>query len=81
MTTLHADVSGTDWIFLPELQGRRTDLRLGLSFRDGSPTAVAQWSTADPEEGTIPRMHLGGGTDSAARILTIARLAIVKGFA
>jgi hypothetical protein len=66
-------------VFLPELQGRTTNLSTCLTEREGYLTAVAQWtSTEDPD---VKRLAVGVGDLGVSRVLTLAARAVAGGFA
>lgn len=80
--SLKSEVNSTEWVLVPELQGRRTSLMVGLSFdEEEGVTAVAQWSTKTPGRRPDNYMQIATEPDEVMRVLTFARLAIEKGLA
>jgi hypothetical protein len=62
------------WIYLPELQGRR--MTLGIGIREGQLAAVAQWQ----RDGSA-MMSIGAGLSGVAPVLTIAYAMASRGLA
>jgi hypothetical protein len=76
-STLVAPLREATWVLLPDLQGRHTNLSVGISFHDGRMTALAQWSSTYTPG--IARFCLATDRDGVARVLTFARVAVVAG--
>lgn len=74
---LTARTTPDGWIHIPELQGRKTNLSVGISLRNGRIVALAQWST--PGGPDLNRFCLSEDRDGVERILTIALAAVERG--
>lgn len=77
--SLIAALPDDEWTYLPELQGKHTNLLVGVSLHEGEVVALAQWTEYETENGA-PRPKgcearaegraepSGAGTGEARRI-------------
>lgn len=73
------ELSADEWLYLPELQGRISDLRVGLSRRDGKMISLAQWTDRRFSDQSRNRFCVGIGFSNVALVLTAARVAVDAG--
>lgn len=77
--SLIASLPDDEWTYLPELQGKHTNLLVGVSLHDGEVVALAQWTERPVAGERLDWYCLGWNTDGAGRILTMSRTAVREG--
>lgn len=68
-----------EWIYLPELQGKRTNLLVGVSIHEGKLVSLAQWTDRSSRKDETLDWFCLGWDEEAARILTMAKIAVEEG--
>jgi hypothetical protein len=74
-----ASLRDDEWLYLPELQGRRSNLLVGVSLHEGKLVSLAQWTDRSSKPGETLDWFCLGWDGQAATILTMAYFAVQKG--
>ena len=77
--SLIAALPDDEWTYLPELQGKVTNLLVGVSLHEGEVVALAQWTERQKPGERLDWYCLGWNTDGAGRILTMSSMAVKEG--